>query len=62
MSGFSEFDKAVIKATKHNTKPPKEKHVRRKENSYDLFLPLASKEEHQIIAIIIERRSRKSNN
>jgi len=28
-SGFSEMEKAVIKATKHNTKPPKEKHVRR---------------------------------
>jgi len=28
-STFSELDKAIIKATKHNTKAPKEKHVRR---------------------------------
>lgn len=28
-SGFSELQRSVIKATKHNTKPPKEKHVRR---------------------------------
>jgi len=28
-SGFSEFEKSVIKATRHNEKAPKEKHVRR---------------------------------
>eukprot|EP01117_Protostelium_nocturnum_P006905 TRINITY_DN2478_c0_g2_i1.p1 TRINITY_DN2478_c0_g2~~TRINITY_DN2478_c0_g2_i1.p1 ORF type:complete len:566 (-),score=233.05 TRINITY_DN2478_c0_g2_i1:197-1894(-) len=28
-TGFSDFEKAIIKATRHNTKLPKEKHVRR---------------------------------
>lgn len=29
MSSFSEFEKTIIKATIHDGKPPKEKHVRR---------------------------------